>query len=153
MDASNPKRLLAASGGGIWESRSGNSYTSGIPAGSGGWKAISNVLSPVGSSDNVTGMVIGPPGETGVVFAMTSSGYIIRSTDTLGATRLPGGIATWTNITGNLPRAVGTRYPGWDFLSSIAFNPWNIDEAWVSTTYTGPGTARVWHTMHSARLG
>ena len=153
MDPTIPKRLLAGGNGAIFESRVANSYTGGVPAGTGGWTAISPILSPAGTTDVIVDIAVGGRGEGNVVYAATTLGYLFRSTDALGARRFTNGLAHWTNITGDLPRLVGTSYGIWDFVGKVAFNPWNIDEAWVATTYIDlPGqvkTARVWHTTNA----
>lgn len=149
MDPNNPKRLLTGGGGGIFESRVGSTYTGGVaPTGNpSGWSGISPVL--LGSTaDWFNDLEVGGAGESGVIYAASAAGSIWRTTNANEALLLPHGNATWTNITGDL-LAAGNPWGGQPFVSSIAFNPWNIDEAWVTTSYIGPGVGTVWHTTNA----
>ena len=146
MDPNNPKRLLTGGGGGIFESRIGNTYTGGVPpqGQTTGWTGISPVLL-TNRSDWFNDLEVGPAGESGVIYAASARGDIWRTTNANEAPLLPNATATWTDITGDLTRA-GSRWGGQPFVSSIAFNPWNINEAWLTTSYIGPGVGTVWHT-------
>jgi hypothetical protein len=141
MDQTNPARLLTG------RTMVYQSTTGGLPAGSGGWSAISPPLltpaPPPGENDVIASMTMGSTsGTAATVWTGSYFGAVWRSSNATSTS------ATWTNATGNLPAFSPTaRVPGDAWISGVAVNPTNTTEAWVTIGALGVG--HVWHTTNS----
>jgi hypothetical protein len=143
MDPTNPLRLLAGTNR-LWLTSTG-----GLPAGPGGWSAISNDLT-IGTSivpfqDALSTIGVGSAGAAGPVMTGSALGKVYLSTQLAGTTPTP---TTWIDITGNLPASTAARLIG---IRKLTLNPANPSEAWVSIT--GKNIGHVWHTTNAGAPG
>jgi hypothetical protein len=122
-------RLLAGSAR-VWETTNARSSA---PT----WKAISPALTK--TTTGTLSFIALPPTGGNTIFTTSNDGAVFRTTDG----------TTWTDITGNLPGLSNSftnpaRKP---FFTSVAFNPTNSAEAWVTAGVLGVG--RVYHTLNA----
>lgn len=146
LDPNHPKRLLAGTNR-VWEDKVANVWNSGLPAGDGGWSAISpplTVASTVCTKDWLDQIALGGVGQPGIIYTSSFCGAVSRTLD---------GGKTWTAITGNLPAYTKAKRISfaWPWVSDVTFNPWNVDEAWVVLTSVGGG--HVFHTTNASLGG
>ena len=133
LDPTNPQRLLAGTNR-VYESTNAGSA----------WNVISPDLAtgtaiPSGA-DYLSRIAMGQQtGQTGIIFTGSEFGTVEMTTNDGGS---------WTDITGNLPTPTAAAYlfPN-PWISGIAFNPANPQEAWV--TLGGVGVPNVWHTTNA----
>lgn len=147
MDPSNPLRLIAGANH-IYQTTNGGQLTS---TGDTSWTMVGTMDVTKGSSagDFVTAITEGPTGSTNTIFTGSLLGLVYRTTDA----------ASWTNITGNLPAfsTASSLFPlAW--ITSIAFNPTNAAEAWVTIggsniTVNGLSVGQIWHTTNAGATG
>lgn len=138
MDPANGNRLFAAT------NHVYSTATGGLPAGNRGWSQISpNLTSGTanfqGNADVINAMTM-IPGTNTIVTGAGLSGTVFRTTS---------GGSNWVNISGNLPQPSTSTFAfagstGW--ITSVAINPANAAEVWVTIGDSIGGTGTVWHT-------
>ena len=137
MDSANGNTLFAAT------NHVYRSTTGGLPAGNSGWRQISPDLTSgtsnfSGNADVINAMSM-IPGTNTIVTGAALSGTVFETTNS----------ATWVNISGNLPQPSSSTFgflgsTGW--ITSVAINPTNSSEVWVTIGDSIGGTGTVWHT-------
>jgi hypothetical protein len=131
MDSTNPQRLIAGTNK-VYQTLDGGAT----------WTAISGDLTTGGTivrADHLTALTMGQQaGQTGIIYTGSLAGKVERTTNDG---------ATWVDITGNLPAFSFTNFVNLAWITSIAFNPANPQEAWV--TIGGVGVPHVWHTANA----
>ena len=138
MDPTNASRLLAAT------NKVYITTTGGVPAGltssGGSWSATTSSDQTAGNGDFIASMTMGSSaGTANTVMTGSYQGRVWRTGDITNA-------ANWTNITANLPAYASVNHLiGVPWISGLAFNQSNVNEAWVSVGQLG-SAGRVWHT-------
>jgi len=144
--SSNGQRLIAGTNR-VWYSATG-----GIPAGPTGWTAISPALSnPTYSTvDRLVTLAMTPAGVTGPIMTGSRAGKVFRSNQLAGSVPTT---SNWVDVTANLPPFPGYNTPSGPtavepnaWITGIAQNPANVDEAWL--TIGGLHVAHVFHTTN-----
>src|SRR4029077_9476339 len=136
MDPGNTARLYAGTFQ-VFRSTSG-----GLPAGAGGWAAISGDLTTGmmvrAKGDVITAMSAGSGVTAGVLLTGSRYGKVFRSPNADGA------VPSSTDITGTLPPFASANDTGHPWIAAVAVNPSDANEAWVALGAAGIG--RIWHT-------
>ena len=122
------------------------STSGGLPAGAGGWTAISGDLTTgtvvKATGDVITTMSLGSGTTAGTLLTGSRYGKVFRSANADSAA------PTWTEITGNLPAFANVNDTGNPWIASVVLNPANGNEAWVALGAAGIG--RIWHTLNAS---
>ena len=128
VDPSNANRIITATNK-VYESTTG-----GMPAGSGGWTAISPDLT-AGGSDYISNLALN--GNT--ILAASAAGKVQVSGNNGGS---------WSDVTAGLPSpssaGAGQVMGNGHWIGGLALNPANPAEAWVGIQ--GVGVGHVWWT-------